>query len=256
MAESRPIALVTGARRGIGAAIAIALAKDGFDVAITDLEEDPSARATLDALRAAGARALFVASDLANVDDRQRVVAGIVAALGPVACLVNNAGVPSPARGDLLQMEPEAFDQVLGVNLRGTFFLTQAVARHMMETTSPHPRSIVTVSSVSAELASPERGEYCMSKAGLGMMNKLFALRLAAGNIAVFEVRPGVIRTPMTAGVADKYDKRIADGLVPMDRWGEPEDIGNAVAVLASGRLAFATGSVIHVDGGLAIPRL
>ena len=256
MAHSRPVALVTGARRGIGAAIALALARAEFDVVITDIAEDDDAHATLAALHAAGAKAHFLRSDLADTTDHARVVAETVSQSGAINCLVNNAGVPSPARGDLLAVRPAAFDQVLGVNLRGTFFFTQSVARHMTASASPHPRSIVTVSSVSAELASPDRGEYCLSKAGLGMMTKLFALRLAASNIAVFEVRPGVIRTPMTAGVADKYDQRIADGLVPMGRWGEPGDIGASVAALASGHFQFATGSVINLDGGLAIPRL
>ncbi len=256
MARSRPVALITGARRGIGAAIALALARTDFDVAITDIAEDDDTRATLAALHEAGAKARFVRSDLADTADHARVVAEVVSKCGPIDCLVNNAGVPSSARGDLLEVKPEAFDQVLDVNLRGTFFFTQAVARHMAATASSHARSIITVSSVSAELASPERGEYCMSKAGLAMLTKLFALRLARDGIPVFEVRPGVIRTPMTAGVADKYDRRIADGLVPMGRWGEPEDVGAAVAALANGHFQFATGSVINLDGGLAIPRL
>ncbi|MCI4427826.1 MAG: 3-ketoacyl-ACP reductase [Burkholderiales bacterium] len=256
MGSCRPVALITGARRGIGAAIALALARAGFDMAITDIAEDDDARATLAALRAAGAKAHFLQSDLADTSDHARVVAEAVAQCGAIDCLVNNAGVPSPARGDLLDVRPEAFDQVLGVNLRGTFFLTQAVARHMSASASRNARSIITVSSVSAELASPERGEYCMSKAGLAMLTKLFALRLARDGIPVFEVRPGVIRTSMTAAVADKYDRRIADGLVPMGRWGGAEDIGAAVAALASGQFQFATGSVINLDGGLAIPRL
>lgn len=256
MAQSRPVALVTGARRGIGAAIALALARAGFDVAITDIAEDDDARATLAALRAAGAKAHFLRSDLADTTDHARVIGDAVSKCGAIDCLVSNAGVPSPARGDLLDVRPETFDQVLDVNLRGTFFFTQAVARHMTTTASRNARSIITVSSVSAELASPERGEYCMSKAGLAMLTKLFALRLARDGIPVFEVRPGVIRTPMTAGVADKYDRRIAEGLVPAGRWGETEDIGAAVAALASGQFQFATGSVINLDGGLAIPRL
>ena len=256
MAQSRTVALITGARRGIGAAIALALARKGFDIAITDIAEDDHARATLAALRAAGAKAHFLPSDLADTADHARVVTEAASQCGPIDCLVNNAGVPSPARGDLLDVRPEAFDQVLDVNLRGTFFFTQAVARHMTATVSRNARSIITVSSVSAELASPERGEYCMSKAGLAMLTKLFALRLARDGIPVFEVRPGVIRTPMTAGVADKYDRRMADGLVPMSRWGEPEDIGAAVAALASGQFQFATGSVIDLDGGLSIPKL
>jgi len=256
MVESRPVALVTGARRGIGAAIALALARAGFDVAVTDIVEDEDARATLAALHAAGAKTHFIRSDLADATGHARVVAEAVSQCGAIDCLVNNAGVPSPARGDLLDLKPEVFDQVLDVNLRGTFFLTQAVARHMTTTPSRNARSIITVSSVSAELASPERGEYCMSKAGLAMLTKLFALRLARDGIPVFEVRPGVIRTPMTAGVTDKYDRRIADGLVPMGRWGEPEDVSAAVAALASGKFQFATGSVINLDGGLAISRL
>ena len=256
MGSCRPVALITGARRGIGAAIALALARAGFDMAITDIAEDDDARATLAALRAAGAKAHFLQSDLADTSDHARVVLEAVSQCGAIDCLVNNAGVSSPARGDLLDVRPEAFDRVLGVNLRGTFFLTQAVARHMSASASRNARSIITVSSVSAELASPERGEYCMSKAGLAMLTKLFALRLAGDGIAVFEVRPGVIRTPMTAAVADKYDRRIADGLVPMGRWGEPDDIGAAVAALACGQFQFATGSVINLDGGLGIPRL
>jgi len=256
MTRSRPVALVTGARRGIGSAIALALAGANFDIAITDIAEDDDARSALAALRAAGADARFIRSDLADTADHARVVSEVVAQLGAIDCLVNNAGVPAPARGDLLDLGPEAFDQVLGVNLRGTFFFTQAVARHMIATASRNARSIITVSSVSAQLASPERGEYCMSKAGLGMLTKLFALRLAPDGIPVFEVRPGVIRTPMTSGVADKYDRRIADGLVPMGRWGEPEDIGAAVAALASGKFQFATGSVVNLDGGLSLPRL
>ncbi len=256
MARSRPVALVTGARRGIGNAIALALAGANFDIAITDIAEDDDARATLTALRATGAEARFIRSDLADITDHLRVVSEVVAQFGAVDCLVNNAGVPAPARGDLLHLKSEAFDQVLDVNLRGTFFFTQAVARHMTATTSRNVRSIITVSSVSAELASPERGEYCISKAGLAMLTKLFALRLAGDGIAVFEVRPGVIRTPMTSGVADRYDRRIAEGLVPMGRWGEPEDIGAAVAALASGQFQFATGSIVNLDGGLSLPRL
>ncbi|HZP94446.1 MAG TPA: 3-ketoacyl-ACP reductase [Burkholderiales bacterium] len=256
IASRRPVALVTGARRGIGAAIARALAAAGFDVAITDLVADDDARSALDGIAAAGGKALFIENDLAELGGHRLAIEEVAAKLGPIDCLVNNAGIGSPARGDLLEMRPAAFDEVLGVNLRGTFFFSQAVARHMLATASVHRRTIVIVSSVSAELASPERGEYCMSKAGLAMMARLLALRLAPRGVGVFEVRPGVIRTPMTAAVADGYDRRIGEGLVPMNRWGEPHDVADAVAALASGRFAFATGSVIHLDGGLAIPRL
>ena len=251
----RPLACVTGGRRGIGAAIAIELAAQGHDVALTDLGS-ADADATVAAIAAAGGRARLFASDLGRVEDHAELVRSIVAWGGPLGCLVNNAGIGSPSRGDLLDVRPEAYDQVLGVNLRGTFFLTQAVARHMAAGSGTAARSIITVSSASAEMASIERGEYCVSKAGLGMVTKLFALRLAPLGIGVFEVRPGIIRTPMTAAVAGTYDQRIAEGLVPMGRWGSPEDVARTVAALASGQFAFATGSVVNVDGALSIPRL
>lgn len=255
MSTQRPLAIVTGARRGIGAAIAIELAARGFDLALTDLA-DTGAEETLAAITAHGARARLFASDLARIDLHEALVVQIVAWGGPVACLVNNAGIGPDQRGDLLDLAPASFDRVLGVNVRGSFFMTQAVARHMAASTASGPRSIVTVSSVSAELASIERGEYCVSKAGLGMLTKLFALRLAPLDIGVFEVRPGVIRTPMTEAVAERYSKRIADGLVPAGRWGQPQDVARAVAALAGGDFGFATGSVLNVDGALALPRL
>ncbi len=252
-AAARRVALVTGGSRGIGAGIALELAQNGFDVAITAID---SGEECVAAMQACGARALFLRSDLADTADHARVIDAVVAWGGAITCLVNNAGIGSPRRGDLLAVLPDAYDSVLGTNLRGSFFFTQAVARHMAATASTAPRSIVTVSSVSAEMASIERGEYCLSKAGLGMLTKLFALRLAPLGIGVFEVRPGVIRTAMTEAVSGKYDRLIAEGLVPMRRWGLPEDIARVVCSLASGKLAFATGSVINVDGALSIPRL
>jgi NAD(P)-dependent dehydrogenase (short-subunit alcohol dehydrogenase family) len=255
MSPSRPLAVVTGGRRGIGAAIAIELAARGFDLALTDIDCH-GAEDTVAEITALGARTTLYQSDLGSVGEHTALVQRIVAAGGPIACLINNAGIPAPQRGDLLEMGVESYDRVLDINLRGTFFFTQAVARHMSATIAELPRSIVTVSSVSAEMASIERGEYCLSKAGLGMLTKLFALRLAPLGIGVFEVRPGVIRTPMTEGVAGMYEARIADGLVPMGRWGYPQDVARAVAALACGQLAFSTGSVISVDGALSIPRL
>ena len=231
------------------------MAHRGFDIALTDIASD-GVDEVRTGVESAGGSSLFVLSDLADVTDHARVLDAIVEWRGTIACLISNAGVAAPKRGDLLELEVGAFDQVLEVNLRGTFFFTQAVAKQMLAAKSTHSRSIITVSSVSAELASPERGEYCMSKAALAMAVKLFALRLAAEDIAVFEVRPGVIRTPMTEGVAKKYEARIANGLVPMRRWGYPEDVARAVAALACGEFAFATGSVINVDGGLGIARL
>lgn len=255
MNTTRPLAVVTGARRGIGAGIAIELASRGFDIALTDIEA-AGAEPTLAAIAAHGASGRLFESDLACVEEHAALVAGIAEWHGPISCLVNNAGIPAPSRGDLLAVTPASFDRVLDVNLRGTFFFTQAVARHMADAPSAPPRSIVTVSSVSVEMASIERGEYCLSKSALGMLTRLFALRLAPLGIGVFEVRPGVIRTPMTEGVAAAYEQRIADGLVPMGRWGHPEDVARAVAALAGGQLAFSTGSVLHVDGALSIPRL
>jgi NAD(P)-dependent dehydrogenase (short-subunit alcohol dehydrogenase family) len=252
---TRPLAVVTGGRRGIGAGIAIEMATRGFDLALTDLDAAGAAE-TLDAITAAGARATLFTADLGEVTGHAALVERIVAWGGPIACLVNNAGVPAMQRGDLLDVTTEAYDRVMAVNLRGTFFFTQAVARHMVGSVAAQPRSIVTVSSVSAEMASIERGEYCLSKAGLGMLTKLFALRLAAHGIGVFEVRPGIIRTPMTEAVAGSYDQRIAAGLVPMARWGEPGDVARAVAALGTGQLAFSTGTVVNVDGALSLPRL
>ena len=250
---SRPLALVTGASQGIGAAIAVELADCGFDVVITHVG---NAGDTVHAIEAKGGRALALHADLADLADHARVLDEATRWGGPVACLVNNAGIGSPSRGDLLDVLPEAFDKVLDINLRGTFFFTQAVARQMASTPGTAARSIITISSVSTELASIERGEYCLSKSGLAMLTKLFALRLAPLGIGVFEVQPGVIRTEMTAGVSDKYDRLISEGLVPMQRWGLPQDIARAVSALASGELAFATGTVVKVDGALSIPRL
>lgn len=246
-------ALVTGGRRGIGRAIALELASRGYDVAITDMVDDEDTALTLTAIEHFGVRSLFVEANLRDVASHADVLDRVLTWCGTLDCLVNNAGIGSPARGDLLDVTPDAFDGVLDVNLRGTFFMTQAVARHMLHGASDRPRSIITVSSVSATMASPERAEYCLSKSALPMLTKLFALRLADAGIPVFEVRPGIIRTPMTAGVAQKYEARFNDGLVPMRRWGEAEDVAKAVGQLAGGTLQFATGSVLHVDGGLSI---
>lgn len=257
--SGRPVALVTGARRGIGLAIAHALAARGFDLAILDLGPPDEASARLcTELAARGGRAIYLAGDIGDLTSHRALVERCVAELGGIDCLVNNAGIGSIKRGDVLDLAPENFDRVLAVNLRGTIFLTQAVARWMVA--HPHvadrPRAIVHVTSVSAELASPERLDYCISKAGLAMWSRGLAVRLAPEGIAVFDVRPGIIRTGMTAAVAETYERRIADGLVPARRWGEGRDVAGVVAALAGGEFGFATGSVIDVDGGLGIPRL
>jgi 3-oxoacyl-[acyl-carrier protein] reductase len=256
-AAPRPVALITGARRGIGRACGEALARVGFDIAATDLVIDDAAEEARNAFEAAGARAAFFIHDLAKIDDRAALVASVLERFEQVDCLVNNAGRGAIRRGDLLDLTPENYDVVMDVNLRGALFLTQSVARAMIAAgSSVHPRSIVTITSVSAEMVSPDRAEYCVSKAGLAMATKAFAARLASENIAVFEVRPGIIRTDMTTPVADRYDGAIAGGLVPARRWGEAADVGAIVAGLASGKFAFATGSVIAADGGLSLPRL
>lgn len=255
---SRPVAVVTGAGRGIGRAIALDLAAAGFDLALPLLKTADADAESIEAeARARGAAVHLLTFDLADVAGHRSTARAIVSRFGRLDCLVNNAGIGAPARGDLLDLTPENFDTVMGVNLRGTLFFTQACVREMLALgASPRPRTVVTITSVSAELASPERTDYCISKAGLSMAVKALALRLAPEGIAVFEVRPGIIRTPMTAPVSDRYDARIADGLVPAGRWGEPEDVAATVTALASGRLSFSTGSVVHVDGGLSLPRL
>lgn len=252
--KQRPVALITGGRRGIGASIVMQLANQGFDIVFTCRSEDAISKALCSHVESIGGKALAIASELENLDAQKELIEKTITWGGTIDCLVNNAGIGSPCRGDLLEMQPEAFDLVLNTNLRGTFFLTQHVAKHMLAVPSPHSRSIITISSVSAEMASTERGEYCLSKAALAMSTKLFALRLATANIGVFEIRPGVIRTDMTAGVANQYEERFNNGLVPMARWGETEDIAAVVTSLASGKLNFSTGSVINTDGGLSIP--
>lgn len=256
MMERRPVALVTGGRRGIGLGIAHALAAGGFDLAVTglsDLGEDGSLLADL---KAHGGEAIYLKADLADLGAHQETVDAVLDRLGGIDCLVNNAGMASVVRGDFLELRPENFDRIIATNLRGTVFFTQAVARAMLALPAHAARAIINITSVSAEMSSPERLDYCVTKAALAAFSKGLALRLAEDDIAVFEVRPGIIRTDMTAGVSGKYDRLIADGLVPMKRWGEASDIGNIVASLASGRFGFATGSVIDADGGLSIARL
>lgn len=256
MTTKRPVAVVTGGRRGIGLGIAKALAVSGFDVAITGIGEPDPADTALDDLKALGSNARYFRSDLADLSAHAQVANDIVDALGSIDCLVNNAGMASVVRGDFLDLTAENYDAIMATNLRGTVFFTQAVAKTMIASVSTVPRTIVNITSVSAALTSPERLDYCMSKAGLAAFTKGLALRLSESGISVFEVRPGIIRTDMTAKVSGKYDALIADGLVPMKRWGEAGDIGDIVASLASGKFAFATGSVIDADGGLSIGRL
>jgi 3-oxoacyl-[acyl-carrier protein] reductase len=255
----RRAALVTGGTRGIGLGIARALAGGGFDLAVNGVREATAVASVVEELRSAGGEVHYVRADVGSGEGRERLLAEVRERLGRLHVLVNNAGVAPSVRADLLEADEESFDRLLRINLKGPYFLTQAVARWMLtqkDEEAGYAGCIVTVTSVSATVASPNRGEYCVSKAGLAMMSRLWAVRLAEAGIPVYEVRPGIIRTDMTAGVATTYDTLIADGLVPEKRWGTPEDVGLAVAALARGELPYATGAVVVVDGGLTLPRL
>lgn len=246
-------ALVTGGKRGIGRAIAVALAAAGFDIAILDVAEDDDAGATVAEIEAKGRRALFIAGDVSAIAGHAGIADQVWSKLGPLTCLVNNAGVSVLNRGDLLDVTPESYDRCLNINLRGAFFLTQAIAKRMLADAAPGwHRSIVNITSVSAEVVSINRGEYCISKAGASMMTKLFAVRLAESGIGVYEVRPGIIRTDMTKVSEARLDQLIKDGVSPIKRWGESEDVAQTVATAAEGRLPFAVGQILTVDGGLA----
>jgi 3-oxoacyl-[acyl-carrier protein] reductase len=255
----RPVALVTGGTRGIGLGIARTLAARGWDLALAGLRVGSEVEATIAGLKAEGVDVIYVEADVANPGHRERLVERVEAHFGRLNALVNNAGRGPRVRADLLDATEASFEEVLRTNLQGPYFLTQRVAPLLIEQkhASPdEPSAIVFVSSVSATMISLNRGEYCVSKAGLSMAASLFAVRLAPHRVAVFEVRPGVIATDMTAGVKEMYDQRIADGLIPAHRWGTAEDVGKMVAALVTGDVAYATGSVVHVDGALAIPRL
>jgi NAD(P)-dependent dehydrogenase (short-subunit alcohol dehydrogenase family) len=252
----RKTALVTGGRRGIGRAAACALAEAGFDVAICDVAGGADAEETLRLLAARGAGADFVAHDIAAVETADALLDKVYARFGRLDCLVNNAGVMS-VRGDMLETTPQDFDRTLGVNLRGTFFLTQAAARRMIaESPDRAGRSIITISSANAVMVSPEKTPYCISKSALSMMAQLFGVRLAEHNIASFEIRPGFIRTDMSAPVREKFTAMIEAGATPIRRWGEAADVGRTVASLATGALPYTVGQPINVDGGLLVFRL
>ena len=260
--SQRPVSVVTGAGRGIGRGIAIELAKLGHAVAINYAGNAAAADECLQLVRAAGGDGFTVRADVASAADRTRLLTEVLAAYGRIDLLVNNAGVAPSVRADLLEASEESFDRLININLKGPYFLTQAVARQMIqqvqsraETAFGRPR-IVTITSISAYTASVNRGDYCVAKAGLGMMTALFAARLAEYGINVYEIRPGVIATDMTAGVQEKYDKLIEQGAWPIRRWGQPDDIGRAVAAIARGDLPFSTGEVINVDGGFHLRTL
>jgi 3-oxoacyl-[acyl-carrier protein] reductase len=258
--DRRRVAIVTGGTRGIGLGIARALARDGWDLALCGLRAESEVHEVVDALRRGGAEVLYRMLDVSRTDDHARFLSAVRERwANGVDALVNNAGRAPRVRADLLEASEASFDEVLRTNLYGPYFLTQQVARAFVDQRNVDPHrsmAIVLVTSVSAELVSTNRGEYCVSKAGLAMAARLFAARLAEHDIPVYEVRPGIISTDMTAPNKDAYDRRIAEGLVPARRWGTPDDVGRVVAALLRGDLGYATGSVINVDGGLSIPRL
>ena len=248
-------ALVTGAGRGIGAGIVEKLASEKWNVAVCDLKPVEEGKAQCaDLEKRFGVQARYYRADISSASDRENLVKAVVADFGALDALVNNAGVAPKVRADILEMTEESFDFVVGVNLKGTFFLSQAVGRYFAERKAGGV--IVNIGSCSATVASISRGEYCMSKAGVAMITKLFAVRMAECGVNVYEIRPGVISTPMTSVVKAKYDKLIAEGLTLQPRWGYPEDIAKAVAMLLRGDLGYSTGQVINVGGGMDIARL
>jgi NAD(P)-dependent dehydrogenase (short-subunit alcohol dehydrogenase family) len=246
---SRPVALVTGGSRGIGRGICLELARHGYAVAVNFAGNEAAARETI-GLLGPGADALAVRGDVGDAAERDRLVDGVLARWGRIDALVNNAGITSVGRKDVLEATEESWDRVLAVNLKGPFFLTQRVAREMLRLTDPVNPTIVNVGSLSAYAVSTNRGDYCVSKAGLAMLTQLWALRLAEHGIGVYEVRPGVIETDMTAAARERYTHLIAEGLTPIRRWGTPADVGRTVAALVTGAMPFSTGDVVNVDGG------
>jgi 3-oxoacyl-[acyl-carrier protein] reductase len=262
--STQRVALVTGASRGIGRAIAIELARLGYDVMINYVSNLQAAEETRNAAQLAGTEGTQVAlcqADVANGSDRQRLLDTTRSEFGRLDLLINNAGIAPKRRVDLLDASEEEFDQLIAVNLKAPYFLSQAAARWMIEQRNTgaiqyYQPAIINIGSISGFAGSPERGAYCVSKAGMAMMTNLYALRLADDGVNVYEIRPGVIETDMTANVKEKYDRMIDAGLTPIKRWGTPQDVADAVAAIASGRLKFSTGEVINVDGGFHLRRL
>lgn len=257
-------AIVTGSTRGIGLAIAVQLAEDGYNIVMTSRGSAERYRASIEEVEAAGAEVLYVQADLGDMQAGPVIVAAAVERFGRIDALVNNAGVAPKVRNDLLEMTEESFDFVVGTNTKGNMFLTQAVARQMIAQdyydekcrAARNKGAIVNISSCSSVVSSTSRGEYCVSKAGISMLTTLYADRLAAEGITVNEVRPGVIRTDMTSVVTAKYDALIEQGVFPIARWGTPEDVAGAVSLFCSDRMRYTTGNYLDVDGGFHIQRL
>ena len=261
---SRPVILITGASRGLGRGVALSLAKEGYDVAIhyasNRAAADEAAQLCRDAAPDKAQRFYPVSAQLASATERSAMIDAVLGEFGRIDGLVNNAGIAPKVRADITEATEESFDEVIAVNLRGPYFLSQLVAHwwlaHPGESRLPGGYKLVFVTSMSVHTASVNRGEYCIAKAGLSMASQLWSVRLAGEGVQVFEVRPGIMKTDMTAKVTDKYDKLIAEGLVPQLRWGTPEDLGLSVAALCRGDFPFSTGAVIDVDGGFQLRRL
>jgi 3-oxoacyl-[acyl-carrier protein] reductase len=256
MERQDKVALVTGGTRGIGLGIALELAEAGFTLAISGRRTAQQVQPVLDEIRKHSKASIYVRADVASAADRQHLLETVESQLGRLDVLVNNAGIAPRVRADVLDAGEESFDEVLSTNLRGPYFLTQRVAAWMIRQNPSARRSIINISSVSATVASVNRGDYCISKAGIAMATKLWAVRLAEYGIGVYEVRPGIIETDMTEGVKGKYDALIEGGILLEKRWGTPQDVGRAVRVLALGELSYATGAVLVLDGGLTVARL
>jgi 3-oxoacyl-[acyl-carrier protein] reductase len=257
MEKTSSVALVTGASRGIGRGIALALAREKFNIVINYNSNIQAAQEVKELAEAAGVQAAIVKADIALADDRRRLVDEAYGAFGRIDLLVNNAGIAPSVRADILEASEESFDKLIGTNLKGPYFLTQLVAKKMIEQKPMGSPKIVNITSVSAYAASTNRGDYCVAKAGLAMMTQLFAARLAENGINVYEIRPGIIETDMTGPVKAKYDKLIIeDGIQPIRRWGKPEDVARAVVAIARDLLPYSTGEVINVDGGFHLRRL
>lgn len=253
------VALITGGRRGIGFGIAEALANQGWHIALNDIAPPEAVRDPVDKLTATGVNCQYFRADIADAVAREKLVNDVVSTFHNIHLLVNNAGVAPEVRTDILKADEASYARVMGINLKGPYFLTQKIAHHMIknrEYESDRFRAVINIASSNSQAASPDRGEYCVSKAGVSMATQLWAARLAEYRIPVYEIRPGIIHTDMTQPVTEKYDRKIENGLLLQRRWGQPEDIGKAVAMLARGDLAYSTGQTLYVDGGQLIQRL
>lgn len=254
-----PSALITGGSRGIGLGIAKELAKAGFNLAINGVRPEESVGPVLEELQETGVEVIYAQGNVAKKEEREQIFQKVIAEFGQLNVLVNNAGVAPRERKDILEASEEIYDEVMEINLKGPYFLTKLFANHMMEQKMENPDfqcCIINVSSISATVASVNRGEYCISKAGIAMATKLWAARLGEFDIPVYEIQPGIIKTDMTSAVTEKYDKLFAEGLSIQKRWGLPEDIGKVTVSMATGMMPYSTGQVVVVDGGMTIQRL